>query len=248
MLSYPHGMRFFLVLVVLVAACSAPKVSTPPPPVEAGDGCLAAGVGTPVHFGGDTTGYLAGRLFGTGHVGMVFGHESEGDACDWMPDAQRYATEGYTTLAIDFDGYHASTKTGNDLSGDIDAAVAYLATRGVATVVLVGSSMGGSSVLAAVPASPLPVAGVIALSPPAVYSGADAIGSVGRVTVPTLIGVGHYDEPFYQDAQALYRASASAHKKLVVSEVGSHGHALLTMPDIADAIGAFLRTYAPATG
>lgn len=236
------------VVIVVVAGCSSAKVAAPPPTIEAGDNCVAPHVGTPVHFSEDQAGYLAGRLFGTGHVGMVFGHESQGDACDWMPQAQRYADEGYTTLAIDFDGYHASTKITGDLSGDIDAAVAYLATKGVTKVVLIGSSMGGSSVLAAVPDSPLPVAGVIALSPPAYYRGADAIGTVGHDTVPTLIGVGHFDEPFYEDTQALYKASASVYKKLVVAEVGSHGHALLTMPDIADAIDAFLLTYAPAAG
>jgi dienelactone hydrolase len=235
-------------LILGLAACSAPAKAPAPPTAEAGDDCLAPGTGTPVHFAADASGYLAGRLFGTGPVGMVFGHESQGDACDWMPEAQRYATAGYTTLAIDFDGYHASTKIENDLSGDIDAAVAYLATRGVTKVVLIGSSMGGSAVLAAVPKSPLPVACVIALSPPATYSGADALGSVGHYTVPTLIGVGHDDAEFYPSAQLLYQTSTSPHRKLVVSAVGSHGHALLSMPEIADAIAAYLSAYAPANG
>jgi alpha/beta superfamily hydrolase len=232
------------------AACTSGAVtahaSPAPTRAEAGHDCPGGRVGgTAVYFGADKTGDLAGIRFGTGPVGIVFGHESNGDACDWMGEAKQLAASGYSTLAIDFDGYGASTKGGNAFGSDMDAAVTYLGAHGVTSVVLFGSSMGGAAAIAAAPGSSLPVDAVIALSPPIAYGGADAISAASHITAPMLLAVGTDDTNFAPDTKSIYAAAtASRHRQLILEPTPEHGRLLTAFPDVSAAITHYLATYA----
>lgn len=241
-------------LAASVSACTsghASAAASPSPTKEtSGDNCPGSRQGGKAVFFGDTgSGYLAGYLYGTGKVGIVFGHESDGDACDWMYEAKAMSASGYMTLAIDFDGYAASTKGGNKFGDDIDDAVTYLGTQGATSVVLWGSSMGADAVLAGASGASLPVDAVIALSPPIAFGGADGIGAAKHITVPLLLAVGEMDT-FDADTNAIYRAAtATKHKQLIVEPSASaHGRALMSYPDVVTAIKTYLSTYAPPAG
>ena len=81
-------------------------------------------------------------VLGHGDSGLVFGHQLGADLCEWPETARAYARLGYRTLVLDFHDR-------DQVDDDVVAAVAELRRRGVARVVLVGASMGGTAVLVA---------------------------------------------------------------------------------------------------
>ena len=88
--------------------------------------------------GFDTVGVIPGD----GGDGIVFGHQRGGDLCEWLDTARGYAQLGYRVLVFDLHDQ-------DQLDDDVMAAVTELRRRGVASVVLVGSSTGGTAVLVA---------------------------------------------------------------------------------------------------
>jgi pimeloyl-ACP methyl ester carboxylesterase len=216
----------------------------------AGDDCVTDRVGgSPVYFGPDSA--LAGYLFGTGRVGVVFAHQSDGDACDWMPEAARLAKLGYRTLAVDLDGYGASTTLNRPYSDDVVDAIDFLTGQGVTSIVLIGASMGGNAVLTAAVQTKARLAAVIALSSPARYSGSDALAAAAHITAPLLLMCGTQDTTFVGDVRDIYAAAtATKHKKLVLVDTDAHGKLLVVpgpaaAPQSYSAYAAFLATYAP---
>ena len=220
------------------------------PRPAAGDDCKTSQTdGRPVYFGPDSG--LAGYLSGTGGTGIIFAHESDGDACDWMPEAVRLAKLGYRTLAVDLNGYGASKTLYRPFSDDVDDAIDFLTGEGVTSIVLVGSSMGGTAVLAAAVHTRARLAAVIALSSPAYYSEADALDAAPRITAPLLLMCGSLDRRFVGDVKDIYAAAtASKHKRLVLVDTDAHGRRLVEagpdkQPRAYAAYAAFLATYAP---
>jgi len=233
---------------------SPPRVASSPPSEAhrpaAGDDCVTyrAG-GQPVYFGPDSA--LAGYMYGTGRVGVVFAHQSDGDACDWMPEAARLAKLGYRTLAVDLDGYGASQTLNRPYSDDVDDAIDLLVRRGASPIVLVGSSMGGTVVLSAAAQTKARLAAVIALSSPADFSGLDALEAAPHITVPLLLMCGTQDTTFVGDVRDIYAAAtATRHKRLVLADTDAHGKLLIEPgpyagPQAYAAYTTFLATYAP---
>ena len=84
-------------------------------------------------------------------------HGQSWDALGWREVAPHFVRRGVPALALNFRGYDGSTgKTGRYVKGkpwspvaDVRAAMAYLRSRGVAEVALVGASMGGSAAVGA---------------------------------------------------------------------------------------------------
>lgn len=240
-----------------LAACSSGSPSAAPVPspsrTHAGAGCPTyEGGSTPVYFGPDGGTELAGLLYGTGTIGIVFGHESGDDACDWTQEAQMLAKQGYRTLAFDFNGDGASQPLSQNFAADMNSAAEYLAKQGATSVVYIGSSMGGTAAIeGASEEKTVPVAAVVALSAPQEYAGCDAIDAVGGITAPMLFAAGDLDGTFASDARALYKGATSAkYRKLVVVGSSWHGHLLLARNEVAgnvviNALAAFLAKYAP---
>lgn len=160
-----------------------------------------------------------GLVLGSGGTGLVLANQSDTDLCDWKPLASVWADHGYRILIFNYSGARPDQ--------DVLAAAAELRRRGVGRVFLIGASMGGTAVLAAAAAAQPPVAGVISLSGPAAYAGANAGSAMPRLTVPALFVVGEFDERFVGDARTLYAACAAKDKKLEILPTGNHGTALI---------------------
>jgi dienelactone hydrolase len=111
-------------------------------------------------------------------------------------------------------------------------------------VVLAGSSMGATAVLAGAAAVQHGVDGVVSLSAPAHFSNVDAAQAVPRLAVPTLFVAGEQDDPFDDDAQTLFSASVAREKQLeIVSSSAAHGTGLLGFASVRALFDEFLRTH-----
>jgi len=161
-----------------------------------------------------------GVVLGEGRDGLVFGHERGSNLCEWVPTARAYARLGYRALVITF---HDQDR----LDDDVIAAVRELRRRGVARVVLVGSSMGGTAVLVAAGRIRPMVAGVVSLSGAAVFAGMDARVVVPRLRVPALFIAAKGDGPFPAAARGLYGAAGTRDKELLMLSSAAHGTNLL---------------------
>jgi pimeloyl-ACP methyl ester carboxylesterase len=184
-------------------------------------------------------GTTTGVVLGQGRTGVVLGHQAGSDLCEWLPRARALAKQGRQVLAFDF-GPSA------DIGKDMVAAAAELRRRGVTRMVLVGSSMGGTAAIAAAAEITPPVAGVVSLSGPEEYQGADAASAAPRLRVPVLFIVAEDDPPFDDDARALYQAVPGHDKRLVVLEGGGHGTSLLEFGDQAVRVRAELDRFLAA--
>jgi esterase/lipase len=194
---------------------------------------------------------LLGVVFGRGRSGVVLSHGLRGDLCSWTAEARKLAARGYRVLAFDSRGHGSSaTRTGAARwRVDLDAAAAAreLRRRGVASVVLAGSSMGGIAVLVAAADLTPPVSGVVSLSGPRSFVLLDAEKAVRRMQVPVLFAAAEFDDPFQVDARALYEAAASSEKRLeILPGSGDHGTRLLRNAPPRAAFNAFLAAHSTA--
>jgi pimeloyl-ACP methyl ester carboxylesterase len=187
---------------------------------------------------------LVGLTLGRGRTGLVLGHQLGSDLCEWLPQARSFARRGYQVLVFDFAGF-GDSRAGPDSRVDTDvvAATAELRRRGVDRVVLVGSSMGGTAVLAAATRIRPPVAGVVSLSGPSGYGGVEAGAAMARLRVPVLFIVGADDQPYREQARLLYRAARVRDKRLLVVPGGRHGTSLLEFGEDAPRLRAAVRRF-----
>jgi pimeloyl-ACP methyl ester carboxylesterase len=228
----------------------------PVPTVAAGAACLTtAEQSRTVRFPSGNGAAIAGVVFGSGRVGLVLAHQVNGDMCEWVPYARQLAARGYSTLAIDMNGFGASQPSAGfparpRYDQDLLAGAALLRGRGVTKVVLVGATLGGlAAVVAASEARP-PVTAVVDISGPADLSGLDEVAAAGRLTVPLLCLAGERDE-FVDDMRAVAAAAKTPqHRLVVIPGTASHGIALID-PAMEPKAGAaraaieeFLRDYA----
>ncbi len=128
---------------------------------------------------------LKGAVLGRGSTGVVLAHTTSADRCQWLPFARELAKQGYRALVFDHRGYGASTGlTNTDPHLDVIAAAAELRRRGAKKIVLAGASMGGTGVVAAAPVIRPAISGVIELSAPTAFSGANALAAVKKLKRP----------------------------------------------------------------
>jgi pimeloyl-ACP methyl ester carboxylesterase len=246
-----------VVLVVLVAGCGGTGDQGPATPAATpAPATTAAAVAKPcleeaeqdrvVRFTSDAGASLVGVVLGSGRAGLVVGHQVGSDLCEWLPQAREFAGRGYRVLALDFAGFGDSQPgSGADAGADSDvvAAAEELRRRGAEEIVLIGSSMGGTAVLSAATRIRPPVAGVVSLSGPASFQGVDAGAAVPRLRVPVLLAAGGDDQPFADDARAMYRAAPVRDKRLLVVPGGGHGTSLLEFGEDAPRVLAAVRKF-----
>ena len=174
---------------------------------------------------------LQGVVLGRGDVGVVLAPQLDETLCEWRLYAPFLAEKGYRVLALSFSELDRDPE-------DVVAAAKTLRRLGARRIVLFGASRGGTAVLDA--AARIPVAGVVALSPPRFWGSSNADAAVGRSAAPLVIAVGRYDTEWAAGAIALARNAKARWKRLVVEQTGNHGVAMLTMArsPVDDAIAA----------
>ena len=96
-------------------------------------------------------GRIQAHLYEGADRGVVLTHGAVFNKESWAPQAERLAAAGYTVLAIDFRGYGESVGGSDNraLYQDVLGGVRFLKSRGLASVSVLGGSMGGGAAAAA---------------------------------------------------------------------------------------------------
>ena len=191
---------------------------------------------------------LVGVMLGEGRTGILLGHQLRSSLCEWMDVARDLADRGYRVLAIDFGGFgeSESAASGRTLREDVLAGIAQLRRAGSDRVVLIGSSMGGTAVVAAAPEAKVRLAAVVSLSGPAQFGELDAGAAARRLTVPAYFAVGEQDGSFTDSARQMYAAADSKIKRLKIYPTSAHGTQLTEDQSIYADLLHFLDRVAPA--
>lgn len=243
-----------LVLALLLAACSAGHDST-----SASSGQLGARPAGPtipstlpsgshkrcltseelrdeVWFDAPDGAHLSGVVLGQGRTGVILAHQRWFSLCSWVPFARTLAQQGFRVLVFDFRGFGVSPpltgRAGRSLDLDVAGGLAYLRGQGVDRVVLVGSSMGATSVLMVAsqdqPPGQAPVAGVVSISGPSRFYEMDAGQAVNRLRVPLLLIASEGEGNYTRSARLLYHNASSHSKRMVIVPGKVHGIGLLS--------------------
>jgi pimeloyl-ACP methyl ester carboxylesterase len=223
-----------LARVLLLASLSLLLVTAGSAQATHAAGCVrAADRATNVSFQAAGGARLKGAVLGRGSTGVVLAHTTSADRCQWLPFARELAKQGYRALIFDMRGYGASTGvTNSDPHLDVIAAAAELRRRGAKKIVLAGASMGGTGVVAAAPVIRPAISGVVELSAPTAFSGANALAAVKKLKRPALFVAGRDDGDFPAATRALYKAAATKDKKLHIAPSSWHGVDLVFLPAV----------------
>ena len=191
---------------------------------------------------------LVGLELGRGPRGVVLAHGYGGNFCEWVGTARRLSRAGYRVLAFDVRNHGSSASVSQEaryrIDRDVASSAALLRRRGARTIVLMGSSMGASAVIAGAAVTSPRVDGVISLSSPATFVLLDVEASARRVTSPTIFVAGEFDRDFAADARKLYDASPAADKRLIiVRDSGEHGSGLLRYRSLRRGLDAFIAAH-----
>jgi pimeloyl-ACP methyl ester carboxylesterase len=180
---------------------------------------------------------LVGVQLGSGPVGIVLAHGSNGSLCEWIGYARELAAAGYRVLAYD---------AGSEFNGvglDAEAATEALRRAGAQKVVIMGSSLGALAALVAGAALPVQPDAVVSLSAPASVGYLHGLDSVTRLHAPVFFVAAQDDQPFSDDARSLYAAAASADKRLQVVPGLAHGSGLLEDPSLKATVWSFIAAH-----
>jgi pimeloyl-ACP methyl ester carboxylesterase len=189
---------------------------------------------------------IAYAELGHGTGGIVFAHGARGDLCDWMGLLRDPRLQRFRMLAFDFRGSGLSDYPDYPRSigyrKDVIAAVAQLRRDGAQRVAVLGISRGGPAALAAAAQLyPRRAQAAIAVASIDELVGDDAIAAVRRSSMPLLVMVNARDGlGLTPTSRAIYRASASPRKELVIAPGQGHGD-VFRFPRTWKAFVAFLR-------
>jgi pimeloyl-ACP methyl ester carboxylesterase len=228
-----------LLVVLLLSAIAATAAGQP---AQGGASVRASDGATPVSFRSADGVRLTGIVVGNGSTGVVFAHQVGGERHQWLPFARELAKKGYRALVFDMRGYGASSGAANT-SPDLDviAAAGQLRRRGAKRIVLIGASMGGTGVVAAAPRIRPAINGVVELSAPTAFGGADALAAAKKLKAPALFVAGRDDGDFAAATRALYKAAATKNKQLRIVASSWHGVDLLAIPSVKKLVLGFLQ-------
>ncbi len=189
-----------------------------------------------VHFESTDGVALAGRIFGSGKVGVVLSHMLPADQSSWYEFAGTLAEQGYLVLTYDFRGYcpggdagcSKGTKDVAAIWQDTLGAITFIRAQGASRVMLVGASMGGTSSLVAAAQDGSEVSAVVTLSAPQSIEGLVADASLlTRITAAKLFLAGDSDPSgAAASAQTMYDQSPPP-KRVQLLTTSDHGTELL---------------------
>jgi alpha-beta hydrolase superfamily lysophospholipase len=177
---------------------------------------------------------LIGVEFGRGQRVVVLAHQGGAppNLCGWVPYARTLAALGYRVLVFDHRKFGSSGRASHwrradRVDFDVLGAIRMMRARGARSIVLGGASLGGAAVLAAAPHATPAVDGVISFSSPRNYVNVNVLAGVEASNVPVLFLAEEDDDPFDDDARALFEASAARDKRLEIYPGSEHGFRLL---------------------
>jgi pimeloyl-ACP methyl ester carboxylesterase len=236
-----------LLTVGAEAAQAAPK------PLELKERCVSRaerrGI---VRFSAADRVRLIGVVFGRGPNAVVLAHQGGGAAgptlCSWVPYARSLARAGYRVLAFDHRGYGSSSKPSRAdrlfrIDADVVAAVALLRKRGATRVVVGGASLGGAAVVGAAARIRPAVQGVFTLGAPQAFGSVDALAAARTLQVPALFTAAVDDDPFDDDARALFDACTSVDKRLEIFPGSRHGSPTLRDPQAKALVDSWIAAH-----
>jgi dienelactone hydrolase len=180
---------------------------------------------------------LAGVVLGKGSRAVVLVHEIDGNFCDWVPYARRLAAGGLRVLAYN------SRRPGVRVDLDLAAAVEAMRRTGSPNVVAVGASLGATGVVIGAASLEQQPAAIVSLSAPASFGPLRAVPAAARLQAPVLFAASADDQPFADDARALYAASASTERELEILPGARHGLDLLDDPGLRARVTAFITAH-----
>lgn len=247
------GLCPLLLFLVLLAACGSetPAAMQTPTPGITPTPTIPAIPARLVHFSTSDHIELAGLLYGQGKAAVICSHEFDTTKDIWthsgMP--QRLAQRGYLVLAYDFRGNGDSAGKGdlNTLAVDLQAAMAFVRQQGATSIILLGSSMGGTASL--IVAALSPVTAVITLSAPQHFVPLTLNDSdVQKISAPKLF-VNSQEDEYVDETRHMYTI-ASPPKQLHIYPGAAHGTAIFGEASGANLIQLlldFIAQYAPAS-
>jgi pimeloyl-ACP methyl ester carboxylesterase len=195
---------------------------------------------------------LIGVVFGRGPNAVVLAHQGGGAAgptlCSWVPYARSLARAGYRVLAFDHRGYGSSSKPSRAdrlfrIDADVVAAVGLLRKRGAIRVVVGGASLGGAAVVGAAARIRPAVQGVFTLGAPQAFGSVDALAAARTLQVPALFTAAVDDDPFDDDARALFDACTSVDKRLEIFPGSRHGSPTLRDPQAKTLVDSWIAAH-----
>jgi alpha-beta hydrolase superfamily lysophospholipase len=235
------------------AAAAIPAGLAAPRPLQLKETCVSrAERRRVVRFAAADHVRLIGVEFGRGPNAVVLAHQGGGAAgptlCSWVPYARSLARAGYRVLAFDHRGYGSSSKPSRAdrlfrIDADVVAAVAVLRRRGATRVVLGGASLGGAAVVSAAARIQPLVQGVFTLGSPQAFGAVDAVAAARGLQVPALFTSAVDDDPFNDDARALFDACASVDKRLELFPGSRHGTPTLRDPQAKALVDAWVAAH-----
>jgi pimeloyl-ACP methyl ester carboxylesterase len=170
--------------------------------------------------------------------GVILSHMHGGSHEDWDDFADSLVANGYAVLKYDF-RRTGDVQDDDDVERapiDLRAALAFMQSRDIEEIFLVGASMGGTASLIVAADGDPDILGVVAMGAPARYLGMDAVAVARNVQVPVLFIVSAEDTEGPAEAQ-LMSADMTADNETMVLDGALHGTDLLSGPD-AEAVTA----------
>lgn len=232
---------------------AAPRAPAPPKPLVLRENCVSkAERRRVVRFTTFDRVRLIGVELGSGPRAVILAHQGGGGEgpwlCAWMRYARVLALQGYRVLAFDHRGFGSSGGTSNwtrarRVDFDVLAAIKVMRARGASQFVLAGASLGGAAVLSAAAVAPAQINGVISFASPQIFGRIDALQASRALRVPALFISAAEDEPFPDDARAMYEACGSPDKQLAIVPGTVHGAPVLRDPATRALVDGWIRDH-----
>ena len=243
---------FLLVLLTLLPGCSSsqgaapdrsavtpisPPTTTPVPVTQGVSFVTTDGV------------TLSGTLYGQGTRAIILSNQGDNDSFAWVPVAQQLARLGYLVLGY---SYRPEVATANGLSSqglrDLRAAIAFVRTRQVTGITLMGSSLGGLVSLKEATAEHFDA--IVPISAPVAFGDVQlSDAELQRITTPKLFMASDQNDPFTSDTYHMFALTPQPKAERIYPG-RRHGLALFqgdSGPDLLAALRNFLQHYAPVT-
>ena len=190
---------------------------------------------------------LLGTLYGQGTRAIILSNEGDNNAFTWVPIAQRLATLGYLVLGY---SYRPQVATANGLPSqglkDLRAAIAFIHTRHVTGITLLGSSLGG--LISIKEATIGHFDALVPISAPVAFEDVQLSDTdLKRITTPKLFVTSDQNDPYTSDTYHMFAVTPQPKVERIYSG-RRHGLALFqgtSGPNLLSTLRQFLQHYAP---